>query len=85
VHDISTTRDISLIELGQYWHSSSADLLADSHSILSRWKNYFVRYWMYIRVGQAVIQPNSSEIETAVEKLKMYKSSGIDQIPAESI
>jgi hypothetical protein len=29
--------------------------------------------------------PSSSEVEIAIEKLKRYKSPGIDQIPAELI
>jgi hypothetical protein len=32
-----------------------------------------------------VPQPSSSEIEVAIGKLKRYKSSGVDQIPAELI
>jgi hypothetical protein len=26
----------------------NGDLLADSHNILNRWKNYFCSYWMYM-------------------------------------
>jgi hypothetical protein len=32
-----------------------------------------------------VPEPSSTEVEIAVEKLKRYKSPGIDQIPAELI
>jgi hypothetical protein len=32
-----------------------------------------------------VPEPSSSEVEIAIEKLKRYKSPGIDQIPAELI
>jgi len=32
-----------------------------------------------------VPEPSASEIELAIEKLKSYKSPGIDQIPAELI
>jgi hypothetical protein len=32
-----------------------------------------------------VPEPSSSEVEIAIEKLKMYKSRGIDQIQAELI
>jgi hypothetical protein len=69
----------------------NGDLLADSHSILNRWKNYFCRL-LNIRVVKDVRQteihtaePISSEGEIAIEKLKRYKSPGIDQIPAELI
>jgi len=44
-------------------------------------------------VGQAEIhtaeplipEPSASEVELAIDKLKSYKSPGIDQIPAELI
>jgi hypothetical protein len=32
-----------------------------------------------------VPQPSASEVEVAVRKLKMYKSPGVDQTPAELI
>jgi hypothetical protein len=32
-----------------------------------------------------VPQPNAFEVEVVIEKLKRYKSPGIDQIPAELI
>jgi hypothetical protein len=32
-----------------------------------------------------VPQPSASEVEVAIRKLKSYKSTGIDQIPAESM
>jgi hypothetical protein len=32
-----------------------------------------------------VLEPSVSEVEVAIEKLKSYKSPGVDQIPAELI
>jgi hypothetical protein len=74
----------------------NGDLLADSHSILNRWKNYFCRLLNVHGVNDVrqteihtaeplVPEPSSSEVETAIEKLKRYKSPGIDQILAEMI
>jgi len=72
------------------------DLVADSHSILARWRNYFSQI-LYVHVVNDVRQagihiaeprvpePNVSEIELAIEKLKSHKSPGTDQIPAEVI
>jgi hypothetical protein len=69
-------------------------LLADAHSILNRWKNYFCQLLMYVNnVRQTKIhtaeplvpKPSSFEVEIAIEKLKRYKSPGIDQILAEFI
>jgi hypothetical protein len=74
----------------------NGDLFADSHSILNRWKNYFCQL-LYVHgvndVRQTEIhtaeplapEPNSFEVEVAIEKLKRYKSPGTDQIPAELI
>jgi hypothetical protein len=74
----------------------NGDLLADFHSILNRWKNYFcqilnvhgvndVRQTEIHTAEPLVPEPSSPEVEIAIEKLKMYKSPGIDQIPAELI
>jgi hypothetical protein len=71
-------------------------LLADSHSILNRWKNYFcqllnvhgvnvVRQTEIHTAEPLAPEPSSSEVEIAIEKMKRYKSPGIDQIPAELI
>jgi hypothetical protein len=71
-------------------------LLADSHSILNRWKNYFCQLLNVHGVndvGQTEIhaaeplvpEPSSFEVEIAIGKLKRYKSPFIDQIPAELI
>jgi len=72
------------------------DLVADSHSIMARWRNYFSRQ-LNVRgvddVRQAEIhtaeplvsEASAFEVELAIEKLKNLKSPGIDQIPAELI
>ena len=72
------------------------DLVADSHSIVARWKNYFSQLFNVhgVRgVGKAEIhtaeplvpEPSASEVELAIDKLKSHKSPGIDQILAELI
>jgi hypothetical protein len=76
--------------------AENGDMLTDSHSILNRWKNYFcqllnvhgvndVRQTEIHTAEPLVPEPNSSEVEIAIEKLKRYKSPGTDQIPAELI
>jgi len=72
------------------------DLVADSHSIVARWRNYFSQlfnvHWVK-DVGQAethtaeplVPEPSASEVELAINKLKSHKSQGNDQIPPELI
>ena len=72
------------------------DLVADSHSILDRWRNYFsellnvhgdndVRQTEIHTAEPVVPEPSAFEVEMAIEKLKRYKSPGTDQIPAELI
>jgi len=72
------------------------DLVADSHSIVARWRNYFSQLFNVHGVkdvGQGEIQtaeplvpePSASEVELAIDKLKSHKIPGIDQIPAELI
>ena len=72
------------------------DLVADTHSIVARWRNYFSQLFNVHGVkdvGQAEIhtaeqlvpEPSASEVELAIEKLKIHKSPGIDQILAELI
>jgi hypothetical protein len=74
----------------------NGDLLADSHNILNRWKNYFsqllnvhnISDLRQIEVHTAeplVPGPSRLEVEIAIAKLKKYKSLGNDQIPAELI
>jgi hypothetical protein len=73
------------------------DLVADCHSILARWRNYFSQL-LNVQHGvnegrQAEIhttkplvpEPSAFNVELAIEKLKSHKSPGIDQIPAEFI
>jgi hypothetical protein len=72
------------------------DLVADSHSILARWRNNFfqllnvhgvhdVRQTEIHTAEPLVPEPSTSKVEMAIEKLKRYKSPVIDQIPAELI
>jgi hypothetical protein len=74
----------------------NGDLLADSHSILNRWKNYFsqlldvhnVSAVRQIEVHMAeplVPGPIRFEVEIAIAKLKKYKSPGRDEIRVELI
>jgi hypothetical protein len=71
-------------------------LVADSHSVVARWRNYFSQLFnvhVVKDVGQAethtaeplVPEPSATEVELAIDKLKSHKSPGIDQIPAELI
>jgi hypothetical protein len=70
--------------------------LADSHSILIRWKNYFSQLLNVHNVSEVrqievhtaeplVPGPSCLEVEITNAKLKKYKSPGSDQIPAELI
>ena len=72
------------------------DLVADSHSILTRWRNYFSQITNVHRVSgirqteihtaePLVPELSASGIEFAIDKLKSHKSPGIAQIPAELV
>jgi len=72
------------------------DLVADSHSILARWRNHLsqllnihgvndVRKTEIHTAELLVPEPSAFEAESAIEKLKSHKSPGTDQIPAEFI
>jgi len=72
------------------------DIVADTHSILVSWRNYFsqlLNVHGFMNVGQAGIhtaeplvpEPSVLEIELAIGKLKSHKSPGIDEILAELI
>jgi hypothetical protein len=72
------------------------DLVADSHSIMVRWKNYFshilnvhgvsdVRQAEIHTAEPLVPEPSALEFELAIENLNSHKSPCIDQIPAELI
>jgi hypothetical protein len=74
----------------------NGDLLAHSHNILNRWKNYFsqllnvhnvsgVRQIEVHTAEPLVPVPSRLEFEIAIAKLKKYKFPGSDQIPAELI
>jgi hypothetical protein len=74
----------------------NGDLIADSHNIFNRWKNYFsqllnvhnVSHVRRIEVHTAepvVLGSSHLEVEIATAKLKKYKSPGSDEIPAELI
>jgi hypothetical protein len=71
-------------------------LVADSHSVLARWRKHFSQLLNIHRVNDVrqnevhtaeplVPEPSAIEVEMAIEKLKRQKSPGIDQIPAELI
>jgi len=70
------------------------ELVADSHSIVARWRNYFSQLFNVHGVkdvGRAEVhtaeplvpEPSATEVELAIDKLKSHKSPGIDEIPAE--
>jgi hypothetical protein len=70
------------------------DLVADSHNIMVRWKNYFSQILNVhgisdvrqaeIHIAEPLVpEPSALVVELAIEKLKCHKSPGIDQIPAE--
>jgi hypothetical protein len=72
------------------------DVVADSHRIMARLRNYFSQLLNVHEVndgGQVEIhtaeplvpEPSAFEVELSIEKLKSHKSPGIDQIPAELI
>jgi hypothetical protein len=74
----------------------NGDLLADSHNILNRWKNYFsqlLNVHSVIHVRQIEVHmaeplvpgPSRLEVEIAIAKLKNYKFPCSDEIPAELI
>jgi hypothetical protein len=74
----------------------NGDLLADSHIIWNRWKNYFPKLLNVHRASDVrqieiyiaeplVPDPSPPEVEIAIAKLKRYKSPGSDQILAELI
>jgi hypothetical protein len=73
--------------------NENGSLLADPHSVLNRWKNFFnqvlnvygfhdVRQ-MDIHTAELLVpEPSLVEVEITIGKLKMYKSPGTDQILA---
>jgi hypothetical protein len=72
------------------------NLVADSDSILARWRNHFsqllkvhwitdVRHTKIHTAEPLVPELGALDVAIAVDKLKRHKSPGIDQIPAEMI
>ena len=72
------------------------DLVADSHSIMARWRKYFSQLLNVHGVNDVrqaeihteeplVPEPSAFEVELAIEKLKSHKSPVIDEIPGELI
>jgi hypothetical protein len=72
------------------------DLLADSHNILNRWKNYFSQILIVHNVSDVrqtevqaaeplVSDPTCLEARIVTAKLEKYKSPGSDEILAELI
>ena len=72
------------------------DLVADYHSIMARWRNYFsqilnvhgvsdVRQAERHTVEPLVPEPSALAFDLVIGKLKRHKSPGFDQIPAELI
>jgi hypothetical protein len=68
----------------------NGDLLADSHTVLNGWKNYFSQFLNVYRIcdirqieihtaGPLIPDPSPFEVEIAIAKLKKYKSAGSDQ------
>jgi hypothetical protein len=71
-------------------------LLADSQSVLNRWKNFFNQVLNvhgahdvrqeYIQTAVPLVpEPSLVEMEIAIGELKSFKCPGTDQIPAELI
>jgi hypothetical protein len=74
----------------------NGDLLADSHNILNKWKNYFSQLLNVYRVSDVrqveihtvehlVPDPSPFDVEIAIVNSKRYKSLGSVRIPVESI
>jgi hypothetical protein len=72
------------------------DLVADTHKILNRWKNYFCQLLNVHGAGGVrqtekhtaepfVPEPSASQFQVAIGKVKRCKSPGVEQIPAEII
>ena len=71
-------------------------MVADSHSILARWRNHFsqllnthgvndVRHTEIHTAEPLVPKPTACEVEMTIEELKRHVSPRSDQIPAEVI
>jgi hypothetical protein len=76
-------------------YDKNGHILADSDSILNRWKKRFCKLLKYIALvvlqrereehtaETLLFEPNSFGIEIAIGELKIYISPGTDQIPSE--
>jgi hypothetical protein len=89
---LTLRRDTSL----ELLRDEKNDLVADSHSILARWRSHFSQLLNVIGVNDVrhteihtaeplLDETIACELDMAIEKLKRHKSPGIDQIPAELI
>jgi len=76
--------------------NEKGDLVADSHSILARWRKHFSQLLNINEVNDIrateihtakppVPDPSSINVELAIGKLRRHKSPSMDQIPAELI
>jgi len=76
--------------------NEKGDLMADSHSIVARWRKYFSQLFNvygFKNVGQVEVhtaeplvpEPSAAQFEVAIDKPKSHKSPGINQITAELI
>jgi hypothetical protein len=74
----------------------NGNLIADPQNVLNRWKNFLnqllnvhgvhdVRQMDIHMAGPLMPEPSIVKVETAIGKLKSYKSPGTDQIPVELI
>jgi hypothetical protein len=78
----------------RYLKDENGDLLADSHNILNRWKNYFSQLLNVNNVSDVrqievhtaePLVPGPSRLEVEIAIAKKYKLPGSDHIPAELI
>jgi hypothetical protein len=76
--------------------NENGDLVADSHNILNRWKNYFSQLLKVHNVSDVrqievhtaeplLPGPSRLEVEISIAKFKKYKSPGSDEISEELI
>jgi len=68
----------------------NVDIVADSHIIVVKWRNYFSQLFNVhgvkdVKQATLVTEPSAFEFELAIGKLKSHKSPGINEIPAELI
>jgi len=84
---------ISDFKKGNIVKDEKGDLVADSHSIMARWRNYFfkllningvndIRQTELPTAEPLLPETNAFEVELAIEKLSSHKSPGINQITA---